>query len=72
MFLRVVVSVFSPLARVRVRAVQIEPLAAFKPLLSCPGNHELEWSNANTQLFLGYESRYHMPQVRTPPTAEHP
>jgi len=55
-----------------VRAVQIEPLAAFKPLLSCPGNHELEWSNANTQLFLGYESRYHMPQVRTPPTAEHP
>jgi len=31
--------------------------------MTCPGNHEFEFTNEQQPLFLAYEKRYHMPGV---------
>lgn len=49
----------------------VEPLASRMPWMVCPGNHEIEYINAETPVFLGYENRVKMPGALSPSWATH-
>jgi len=43
--------------------IMIEPLSSKIPWMVGPGNHEIEYINGS-QLYLSFESRYRMPQIK--------
>lgn len=53
-------------------ARMMEPLLATRPMLACPGNHEIEWLQRDGRVFTAYNARYPQPRRAGAPVVTAP